>query len=78
MKIKAYQVAPEYQESPLYLFDEWQEGLEIYGNKDYKRHTSATFDEVLECLDYCDFSEFEFTIHKAQTTKLLLPKLYPL
>ena len=66
MKIKAYQVAPEYQESPLYLFDEWLEGLEIYGNKDYKRHTSATFDEVLECLDYGDFSDFEFTGHKAE------------
>ena len=59
MKIKAYQVAPEYQESPLYLFDEWMEGLEIYGNKDYKRHTSVTFDEVLECLEYGDFSDFE-------------------
>ena len=61
MKIKAYQIAPEYQESPLYLFDEVPEGLEIYGNRDYKRHTSATFDKVLECLEYGDFSEFEFT-----------------
>ena len=31
MKIKAYQIAPEYQESSLYLFDEMPEGLEIYG-----------------------------------------------
>ena len=59
MKIKAYQVAPEYQESPLYLFDEVLEGLEIYGNRDYIRHTSETFDEVLECLEYGDFSDFE-------------------
>ena len=43
MKIKAYQVAPECQESPLWLFEEVPEGLEIYGNKDYKRHTSAKF-----------------------------------
>ena len=59
MKIKAYQVAPEYQESPLYLFDEVPEGMEIYGNRDYIRRTSATFDEVLECLEYGDFSEFD-------------------
>ncbi len=59
MKIKAYQVAPEYQESPLYFFDEVLEGLEIYGNKDYIRRTSETFDEVLECLEYGDFKDFE-------------------
>lgn len=59
MKIKAYQVAPEYQESPLWLFDEVPEGLEIYGNRDYIRRTSETFDEVLECLEYGDFKDFE-------------------
>lgn len=59
MKIKAHQVAPEYQESPLSLLDECLEGLEIYGNRDYIRRTSATFDEVLECLDYGDFKDFE-------------------
>ena len=66
MKIKAYQIAPEYQESPLSLFDGVLEGLEIYGNKDYIRRTSETFDEVLNCLDYGDFSAFEFTGHKAE------------
>ena len=76
MKIKAYQVAPEYQESPLYLFDEWMEGLEIFGNKDYKRHTSATFDEVLECLEYGDFSEFEFTGYKAKRLGYLCNEYY--
>ena len=65
MKIKAYQVAPEYQESPLYLFDEVPEGLEIYGNRDYIRRTSAKFDEVLDCLEYGDFGDFEFTGPKA-------------
>lgn len=59
MKIKAYQVAPEYQESPLLLFEEVPEGLEIYGNRDYIRRTSETFDEVLECLDYGDLSDLE-------------------
>ena len=74
MKIKAYQVAPEYQESPLSSFDDWLEGLEIYGNKDYKRHTSETFDEVLNCLDYGDFSDFGFTGYKAERLEELYNK----
>ena len=74
MKIKAYQVAPEYQESPL-LVDEMPEfGVEICGNKDYKRHTSATFDEVLECLEYGDFRDFEFTGYKAERMEELCNK----
>lgn len=61
MKYKAYQIAPECQESPLYLSDDFAdfEGMEIYGNKDYTRHTSETFDKVLDCLEYGDFSDFE-------------------
>lgn len=74
MKIKAYQVAPEYQEAPLWQFDEMPEGVEIYGNRDYKRHTSATFDEVLECLEYGDFSDFEFTGYKAERLEELCNK----
>ena len=76
MKIKAYQIAPEYQESPLYLFDEVPEGLEIYGNRDYIRRTSETFDEVLECLEYGDFSDFEFTGCKAERLEELCNKYY--
>ena len=76
MKIKAYQIAPEYQESPLWLFDEVPEGLEIYGNRDYIRRTSETFDEVLECLDYGDFSDFGFTGHKAECLEELCNKYY--
>ena len=74
MKIKAYQIAPEYQESPLYLFDEVLEGLEIYGNRNYIRHTSETFDEVLESLDYGDFSDFGFTGCKAERLEELCNK----
>ena len=74
MKIKAYQVAPEYQEAPLWLFDEMPEGVEICGNKDYKRHTSVTFDEVLECLEYGDVSGFEFTGDKAERMEELCNK----
>lgn len=74
MKIKAYQVAPEYQESPLYLFDEATEDLEIYGNRDFKRRTSAKFDEVLECLENGDFSDFKFTGCKAERLEELCNK----
>lgn len=76
MKIKAYQVAPEYQESPISLFDECLEGLEIYGNRDYIRRTSETFDEVLNCLDHGDFSEFEFTGYKAARLEELCNEYY--
>ena len=73
MKIKAYQAAPKYQEAPL-LVDEMPEGVEICGNKDYIRHTSATFDEVLKCLEYGDFSDFEFTGYKAERLEELCNK----
>lgn len=74
MKIKAYQVAPEYQEATLWQLDEMPEGVEIYGNRNYIRHTSATFDEVLECLEYGDFSDFEFTEYKAERLEELCNK----
>nr|DAZ25644.1 MAG TPA: hypothetical protein [Caudoviricetes sp.] len=66
MKIKAYQVSPEHQEAPLWAFDEMPEGLEIYGNRNFNRHTSVRFDEVLNCLEYGDFSDFEFTGYNAE------------
>lgn len=37
MKIYAKQVAPEYQESPLYM-DEWPENVYVFGNRYYKDH----------------------------------------
>ena len=74
MKIKAYQIAPEYQESPLHMFNEMPDRLEICGNRDYERHTSATFDEVLKCLEYGDFSDFEFTGYKADRLEELCNK----
>ena len=76
MKIKAYQVAPEYQESPLSSFDDWLEGLEIYGNRDYIRRTSETFDEVLKCLEYGDFSDFKFTEPNAVRLEELCNEYY--
>lgn len=39
MKIYAKQVPPEYQESPLFLGDEfWPENVHVFGNRNYKEH----------------------------------------
>ena len=56
MKIHAYQIAPEYQESPLEL-DASQplEGLEIYGNFRDIRVTSRMFDRVYNDLETGEF-----------------------
>lgn len=75
MKIKAYQVAPEYQESPLYLFDEWGE-MEIYGNDDYKRHTSAVFDEVLNALNNGTFDDVDTEGKDVDRLEALADKYY--
>jgi hypothetical protein len=37
MKIYARQIAPEYQESPLF-YSEWPENVHVYGNKVFKEH----------------------------------------
>lgn len=61
MKYKAYQIAPEYQESPLYLGWDFAnfEGMEIYGNRDYESRTSQTFDNVRDALYYDNFDAFD-------------------
>lgn len=48
--IKAYakQMNPAYQESPLYIFDEYPENLIVYGNRDYKSHTIPVFDCLMD------------------------------
>lgn len=57
MKYKAYQIAPEYQKSPLYLDRDFAnfEGMEICGNRDYESRTSQTFDNVRDALYYDNF-----------------------
>lgn len=52
MKYKAYQVAPEYQESPLDVDDfENMDGLIVYGNA----HTTPDFDNVIDGLTMGEF-----------------------
>ena len=48
--IKAYakQINPAYQESPLFVFDEWPESMILYGNRDYKSHTIPVFDCLMD------------------------------
>lgn len=38
MKIYAKQVPPEYQESPLFVFDDWPENVYVFGNRYYNQH----------------------------------------
>lgn len=70
MKYKAYQIAPEYQESPLYLDRDFAEfeGMEIYGNRHYESRTSQTFDNVRGALYYDNFDAFD--VSKSDEKKL--------
>lgn len=45
MKIYAKQVPPEYQESPIFLFDEWPENVFVFGNRRFNQH-----DEYLQAV----------------------------
>ena len=50
-KIYARQVPPEYQESPLFWDDTITQGIELFGNRHYRRSTSAFFDALPDILD---------------------------
>lgn len=57
MKIYARQIAPEYQESPLYTFDEWPENVFVFGNRHLQQHTGRLEDikQALEDIsDVCN------------------------
>lgn len=56
MKYEAYQVAPEYQESPLDI-DELVNmgGLIVYGNRNYNAHTTPDFDNIIYSLTVGEF-----------------------
>lgn len=54
MKIYAKQVPPEYQESPLFLGDEFfPDDIAVYGNRNYNEHCPAVFTRVFDALDCC-------------------------
>lgn len=51
MKIYARQIPPEYQESPLFLGDEFfPDNIAVYGNRDYNSHCPDAFDRAWEAL----------------------------
>ena len=53
MKTYAKQIPPEYQESPLDWFgiDTENEGIILDGNRDYKSHTTAVYDDIMQYFD---------------------------
>lgn len=52
MKVYAKQMNPAYQESPLFLFDEWPDGdLILVGNRDYRERTIAEYDQIHDYFD---------------------------
>lgn len=49
MKYKAYQIAPEYQESPLFSSDKFfPDNIAVCGNRDYIEHCPEVFEHVYE------------------------------
>lgn len=51
MKIYAKQVAPEYQESPLFLDECFPNDIILTGNRDYNSHTTPEFDKIAADFD---------------------------
>lgn len=50
MKIYAKQVAPEYQESPLFSLDCFPDDIAVYGNRDFNEHKHPVFDQIRTAL----------------------------
>ena len=64
MKIHAYQVPPEDQESPLFFDESAFDGIEIYGNRHLIERTSDTFRNIPGMLD--DITEEVFYLTHGQ------------
>ncbi len=60
MKYKAYQVAPEYQTSPLDIDEAVNMGgLIVYGNREYSAYTTSDFDDIIDGLTVGEFDDAE-------------------
>lgn len=55
MKIHAYQIPPEHQESPLFWDESAFEGIELYGNRHYTERTSDLFRNIPAIIDALDY-----------------------
>ena len=51
MKIYARQVAPEYQESPLFLNEFFPDNIILDGNRNYCSHTTPEYEHIDRYLD---------------------------
>ena len=58
----AQQIAPEYQESPLMIFDEWPEDMVFHGNRNYESHTIPVYDDFMDNWRYA-WEEVEAIMH---------------
>lgn len=52
-KVYARQIPPEYQESPLYTFDEYPENVSVFGNRHYEGHKTNELEKVENALEEC-------------------------
>lgn len=58
MKVYARQIAPEYQESPLFMGDEFfPDNIAVCGNRDYHSHKSELFENVQNVLEQGELAE---------------------
>ena len=56
-KVYVRQIEPEYQESPLFLFECFPDNIVVTGNRDYNSHTTPLFDRVRDSLDSGELTE---------------------
>lgn len=58
MKVYARQIAPEYQESPLFMGDEFfPDNIAVCGNRDYHSHKPEIFENVQNVLEQGELAE---------------------
>lgn len=58
MKVYARQIAPEYQESPLFMGDEFfPDNIAVCGNRDYHSHKPELFENVRNVLEQGELAE---------------------
>lgn len=69
MKIYAKQVPPEYQESPLFLGEEFfPDDIILDGNRDYQSHTTPLYDRILQAYDEAAEHLEELQLHRRNAT----------
>lgn len=57
MKIYAKQIAPEYQESPLFIDGCFPDNIAVCGNRDFNSHKPELFEKVQEVLEQGELAE---------------------